>query len=446
MFKRLLICSFMFVTAGLLLAQETPRDVKVTLSSNVPAIFTVNHQIVNTTEDAQEKRVSTTLPPNVSAVIKVTSKGYQTQWRTITPTTGDNRVETFELSPIIVPCLFTSPNGKVATLSLRGREVGVTPCYLFLEAGKKHVLKADADGYHDEMLTINTIDGRAKFISINLKPSSATLVLNASPVQAEVLVNGISYGETPVVRNRLKPGAYNLTFSAPGYKTMETCVEILEGEEKDVKVNLEPLAASLRVVTLPEDARVYVDGIYRGQSDLKLSNLEATAINVTVEKTGYTKDSQQLILESGKEGFVEFRLEKVLTTATFKLSPAVVDVYVNRKLYTTTKPAKKGSYVSAPVTLTLPIGKHSLSFSAKNYFTKEVNINLQENKPLDLGQIAMEFKPNILVTLKDGKQYKGAFIEEKNETLRIMTRPGTIIPLLIKNIESRELINVPIID
>ncbi|MDO5463077.1 MAG: hypothetical protein Q4F99_06310, partial [bacterium] len=65
---------------------------------------------------------------------------------------------------------------------------------------------------------------------------------------------------------------------------------------------------------------------------------------------------------------------------------------------------------------------------------------------LDLGQITLEFRPNILVTLKNGMKYKGALIEEKNETLRIMTRPGTIIPLLIKNIESRELINVPTID
>lgn len=446
MFKRLVIFSLMTLTAGILFAQEISREVKVTLSSDVPAIFTVNHEIANATEDAQEKLVSISLPPKRSAVIKVEAKGYQTQWRTITPTVGENRTETFELLPLEVPCLFTSPNGKVARLSLRGREVGKTPCYVFLEAGKKHVIKADAEGYHDELLTINTIDGRAKFVSVNLKPSSATLVLNSSPIEAEVLVNGISYGETPVVRDRLKPGVYTIAFSAPGYKTTETCVEIAEGEEKNVSVALEPLAASLRVVTLPEDARVYVDGVYRGQSNLTLSNLEAEVTNVSVEKVGYTKNSQQLILESGEEGFVEFRLEKVMTSVTFKLSPAEVDVYINRKHYTTTTPAKKGSYISSPITIDLPIGKHTLAFSAKNYFTKEVNIILQENKQLDLGQIALEFKPNILVTLKDGKKYKGALIEEKSDTLRIMTRPGTIIPLLIKNIEKRELINVPTVD
>lgn len=443
MLKKSLIMGLMLMLCASLYAQENLKDATYTLTANVPAIFSVNHKIVNARTDAQAMSVEVTLPPKIAVLVKVEAKGYQPQWRMLDPTAGEIKEETFTLEPLLVPCLFTSPNGKIATLYLRGREIGQTPCYAFLEAGKTHSLKADAEGYHPETIVINTIDGRAKYLSVNLKPSSATLVLNTIPEGASVTVNGISYGETPRVRNKLQPGQYRILFSEEGYKDMEMVVEIAEGEEKEVAVTLEPLEASLRVATIPEDARVYIDGIYHGQSNLLLNDLEASAISVSVEKVGYMKESRPLVLSSGEESFVEFRLEKVLSTATFTLSPAEVDIAINRKHKLTTTPSKKGSYISAPVELELPIGKHKLTFSAKHYFDKEIEIILQENKPLNLGQIALEFKPNMKVTLKTGTVYKGALIEETNETLRIMTRPGTIIPVPIRNIETRERINVP---
>jgi hypothetical protein len=443
MFKPTFLLLFTLL-ATLLFAQEPPKALTLKLEANVPAFFSVNHRIVNPTSDAPETTVSEKVKPNTSLLIKVEAKGYQPLWRTLSLQANETlHVETFTLEPCRVPCLFTSPNGKVATLQQRGRDIGKTPCYILLEAGKEHTFKAFAEGYHAETITVNTTDGRAKVYPINLRPSSAALVLSSTPSNAEITVNGIAYGTTPFSKNKLQPGPYAITFTAPGYRTASTRVEIVEGEEKQVHMTLDPLPATLRVVTIPEEARVYVDGIYRGRSNLVLTDFEPSAITVSVEKPAYAKESRPLILTSGEESFVEFRLEKLMNAVTFTVTPAEVDVYINKKHTTTTTPSGKGSHISAPVTLPLPVGKYTLTLDAKYYKEKTLDIEVKEGTPLNLGDIHLTFEPNIKITLKDGRTYTGALIEENAETLRVMTRPGMIMPLPVKNIQSRERINVP---
>lgn len=444
MFKHLL--SLLFIaTAAAVFANEAPKKAKLQLRSNVPATFVVNHKEVDT-KDALKEEVSLMLPPQ-RCVVKVEAFGYETQWRTITLDTVKTYKEEFELQPLKVPCLFVSTNEKVATLHLDGNQKVQTPCYTFLDVGKTHTFRAEAEGCHTEMITVDLADGRAKIVPITLNANSATLSLVCPTIEAEVFVNHLSYGKTPVTRDRLRPGTYTITYQAEGYLPKTVKVEIVEGETREVSTTLEPIPpepALLSVVTEPKDARVYVNDSYRGSSNLSGIELDAGKVTVSVEKSGYRKESKTIQVEYGKEHSLTFNLQKVISQVAFSVTPATVEVKVDGAYACTTTPDKKSSYTSQLVELDLPVGKYTISLSAKYYVTKEIVVEVKENACTDLGQIPLTFKPDTKVTLKNGKQYTGAVVEEKNDMLRIMTRPGMIMPLPLKNIKTRERIHAPV--
>jgi hypothetical protein len=450
MFKRWLfifMLPFVFLTVACQEehVQVPKKAMNVKLESETPAIFTVNHEIINSASDAPETSATFELKPGHSAVVKVEAKGCHPEWRTIQyNASGKTHVESFDLKTIKVPCLFTSPNGKVAAIAQELGEKKLTPCHFFLDVGKKYRFSATAKGFHGQEFVVDTTGGKVNYQSVDLRSNTSTLVVNCTPA-ASIRVNKTDWGETPVLKNNLKPGLYEIVLSAEGYKPKTTQIEVIEGEEKTVHATLEPLSASLRVVTEPKDARVYVNGVYRGSAnpELKLVDLDPSTIMVSVEKNGYTKPAgRYLMLTSGKESVVEFNLEKLTNSVSFSTSPAEVEVYLDRKYTLKTKPLSKRSNDSLLETIELPVGKHELRFVAKNYEEKTITFTVEEKKPVALNKVTLVFKPNLKITLRNGMVYKGALIEENNDTLRLMTKPGVIMPLQQKDIELREIINV----
>ena len=98
-----------------------------------------------------------------------------------------------------------------------------------------------------------------------------TLVVSCDVVGAEVIVDEEPRGETPLPGPvALEPGSYTLRVRRPGYTEHTDVVRIEAGRELVVDVALEPLAMVLSLRTNPDEARVYVDEAFRGETPLEL--------------------------------------------------------------------------------------------------------------------------------------------------------------------------------
>lgn len=92
---------------------------------------------------------------------------------------------------------------------------------------------------------------------------------------AEVLVDEESVGTTPIEEPiSLPAGEHTVRVRRPGFTEFSEVVQIRPGETTEVMVDIMALAMVLTVRSTPEEARVFVDGTFRGTTPIELELVE----------------------------------------------------------------------------------------------------------------------------------------------------------------------------
>jgi len=96
------------------------------------------------------------------------------------------------------------------------------------------------------------------------------------PAEALILRDGESEGSTGLFSGNLSPGTYDFRVTAPGYRDSVFRVEVVEGAEsplQNARIELHERVGNVIVSTVPEGARIRVDGIERGTAPLTVPGL-----------------------------------------------------------------------------------------------------------------------------------------------------------------------------
>jgi len=122
-----------------------------------------------------------------------------------------------------------------------------------------------------------------------LTPSvPGTIVFNATPVEASVVINGAYKGSTPLVLEGVEPGTYTVTLSHFGYRKFSTPVKVESGKLTEVSATLVPETGTIAVNTSPEGAIIHIDGGAVGIAPVTLTNIAVGNHTLLIEKEGYT--------------------------------------------------------------------------------------------------------------------------------------------------------------
>ena len=126
-----------------------------------------------------------------------------------------------------------------------------------------------------------------------LTPSvPGTIVFNATPVEASVVINGAYKGSTPLVLEGVEPGTYTVTLSHFGYRKFSTPVKVESGKLTEVTATLVPETGTIAVNTSPAGACILIDGGAAGIAPVMLTNIAVGNHTLTIEKEGYTPIEQ----------------------------------------------------------------------------------------------------------------------------------------------------------
>ncbi|HKF26739.1 MAG TPA: PEGA domain-containing protein [Candidatus Acidoferrum sp.] len=120
--------------------------------------------------------------------------------------------------------------------------------------------------------------------------------------------------ETPCSFSGLDPGDYSLQVKKSGFQPVQTALQLRSGESADQKIQLEPLALGLFVVSQPAGADVFINGDKQsGQTPLtiplapgkynlvlRLSGYEAYAGQIEVRPDGQSKVNAELRQKSSR--------------------------------------------------------------------------------------------------------------------------------------------------
>jgi hypothetical protein len=122
--------------------------------------------------------------------------------------------------------LASAPPGAKAAVAETG-ESCTTPCKLELPAGR-HVINYTLPGYRAGVGII-TVPKETRFLA-RLDPSSGTVMVNSSPSDAQIFVDGQEAPQKTPAILKLPAGNHKLEVKLAGYKDQVKEVEVRDGE------------------------------------------------------------------------------------------------------------------------------------------------------------------------------------------------------------------------
>ena len=94
------------------------------------------------------------------------------------------------------------------------------------------------------------------------------------------------------------------------------------------------MPSSLKIITIPEKARIYVDNQYRGESPVELIPFSAGTYRVRAELSGYELVARNVDLKPAENRVEEFRLQPNSGAISVVTTPAFVSIKVDGKEFT----------------------------------------------------------------------------------------------------------------
>ena len=310
-----------------------------------------------------------------SHTISVSRYGYKTWIRQYkeNPAPGQTIYVTADLEPVAQTgsiVVSSSPAGAIARLD--GGETLVTPGTFQYVTPGYHTVEISLSGYFPYSTSVNVAAGGTSSVSASLSPMQTTgsLRVTSSPPGAEIYVDEIYRGYTPMTVGSLATGGHTVRLHLAGYQDNSQNVNIGSGSQSVVSVTMtpvyQPTTGDILVSSIPDGAAIYLDGNYRGRTSEKnpfdITGVAPGTHTVALLKSGYRDYSADVTVSAGRT-----------TTVSAVLTPGSVPPSVGQVSVEST-PSGADVYLDntyrgfTPLILhDVPAGSHSILLRMSGY-------------------------------------------------------------------------------
>ena len=180
--------------------------------------------------------------------------GYQTWTTKYTVYYGQTTYVNAQLTPVSNPTtgdleVTSNPAGAAVYVDTDFQGItspGNTLDVLSLSPGT-HTVVVKKSGYQDYTTTTNIRAGQTAQVSVTLVPSgqpstTASIEITSDPSGADVLINNIYIGITPLTAQNVQPGSKTVTISLSGYNSYTSTLQVSAGQALQVNAALSPVA------------------------------------------------------------------------------------------------------------------------------------------------------------------------------------------------------------
>lgn len=318
----------------------------------------------------------------------------------------------------------TDPSG--ADVKCNGVSLGATPLLVTtLTSGCPYVLDLSLNGYQTKRINVQ-LDGRTPLVRDEaLALDSGIVYCTSEPSGARVVVNGVDRGVTPIELPRVPKGLATIALRLAGYREETRELHLAPGDRQTLAVQLKGLPARLKVVSSPEQARVFIDNDYQGKTPLTVSAASGQH-EVRIELAGHAPLTRTVTLENGGEATEEFQMESVLGRMEITTTPPGAKISIDGKAVGSTRSMggdAKRSQILAVESVT--VGEHSVVAHLDGFqdVSRTLTVKAKETGKLFL-RLQRIFTPNTEIDTVRGI-HRGVLVEKDvlgNITLE--TSPG----------------------
>lgn len=204
------------------------------------------------------------------------------------------------------------PEIKGASVYIDQKYIGTVPVDLYQLNSGSHSIRVIKEMYevYEEQFAIS--DEEKKVLSPILTQDFAEVTLKTVQ-EADIYVNGELKGRGSW-KGRLASGAYIFETRRSGHITYKMSYDITRNDHlKTIAIQAPtPVYGSLVVSSEPTKAKVYIDGVYVGETPKFIGKQVGGEHEVKVELNGYISQKKKVNVLEGKEASVSFNLTNFL--------------------------------------------------------------------------------------------------------------------------------------
>lgn len=247
-----------------------------------------------------------------------------------------------------------------AEILIDGEPVGRTPMSAEILEGKRQ-LSLQLIGYKNIQTELTVSAGNHQDLgTTTLQREDGLLRLKTEPGAANVVLNGVYQGKTPIDIPLSPSKEHTLVVFKPGYHNWQKSLSLGNSLIKEFNLSLKPVLAKVRLSTQPGDTEILINGKPYPRSTRSLE-LPSHEHSLEIRKVGYQPHFQKFTPKPGLEQLISIRLrtkeqarlaalKPVLKTSsgqTLKLfSPGSLTMGASRR-----EPGRRSNEVLYPVQL-----------------------------------------------------------------------------------------------
>ena len=206
---------------------------------------------------------------------------------------------------------------------------------------------------------------------LNIPGGKGSLSITSSPERAEVFINGISQGETPIRVGGLAAGDYMVELHKEGYTRTYKSISLLEGQEMELDIKLNKITGLLLVDSNPQGADIIMDGVSKGSTPQLLTDLPMGSYQIEFRSSTLLPRTMTAKLESRSPVLLFAELISNTARLTLSSSPDGAEVRIDGNLVGTT-----------PATINdVQAGKSELKISKRGYRSYVKTMTFEATKP-----------------------------------------------------------------
>jgi len=260
-----------------------------------------------------------------------------------------------------------------ASVYINGELKGETPLSITNLPLGKYEVKVSLTGFKDYTEEVElTANNSNKLISVILEHSVYSIDVDSDPPQANVYLDGVLKGTTPIQISDIPYGKKHvLEIKLENYNTFK---QIVDENTPKIFAKLEPISTHLIVTSIPSNASVYLDDKFIGTTPLDVKNLDEGDFELKVKLKQYETYSEHISLKKGETIERNITLRKSLTYVSINSNPQGAKTYIDGTLIGST-----------PIEITnLSEGSHTIRLELDGYLPYETNIEIKKDKPTEL--------------------------------------------------------------
>lgn len=428
--KYTLSALFLFFATATLAARKPLPVTRLDITSTPPgAEISIDHQKFGQTPQSLT---------NITAglhLLHIEKPGYRSVIETITVHKDISQSRAFTLEPVSGLALITSkPEG--AEVTYNSASLGQTPLLLTTLNPGTHRLTLALPGFQNKNVDLVLEDRTPVKLEVELMAASGTLNIESTPADAEIFINGISRGKTPISIERIPEGNVTIEIKAAGFETHSRQVSLAAGEIQNINQPLKPMPGTLQIVSIPSDARVYINDEFKGNSPFTFEKAPPGTYRVRVERAGCEPNARDVTLEKGASLTEEFRMTKITGRIEIVTAPASSTVLLDGvKVGVTSSKKTDTTAFSDPLAIEDVLeGEHTIEVTRKGYAPIKRPVTITRDQTLTPQfRLIRQFIPNYEV-ITSRSHFKGVLEYITDDGIKLETAPGVTQTIPTKDI------------